>query len=106
MLIDTRAWSYIETVHWGNLAPTYPFRFNGPGYLYCRWCTHYIRVVCRTQAGVSCSDCGQALALAPQSVIHEDPSTTKSDPLSTHLLEAIQASKEVCDAARPSTLNA
>jgi len=54
----------IETVDWGPLAPTYPFRFNGPGYLYCSWCTHFIRLVCRTKAGLSCSDCGQALALA------------------------------------------
>ena len=85
MLADTRAWSPIETVNWGTLSPTYPFRFNGPGYLYCRWCTHYIRLVCRTQTGVNCSDCGQALALAPQSVIPEDPSTKKPDPWSMPL---------------------
>ena len=85
MLADTRAWSPIETVNWGTLSPTYPFRFNGPGYLYCRWCTHYIRLVCRTQTGVNCSDCGQALALAPQSVIPEDPSTKKPDSWSMQL---------------------
>ena len=54
----------IETVDWGTLAPTDPFRFNGPGYLHCSWCGHDIRLVCRTKAGVRCSDCGQALALA------------------------------------------
>jgi len=54
----------IEAVDWESLAPTYPFRFNGRGYLYCQWCTHFIRLVCRTQAGVRCSDCGQAVALA------------------------------------------
>ena len=64
MLSDTHFWSPIETVNWGNFAPTYPFRFNGPGHLYCRWCTHYIRVVCRTKTVVLCSDSGQALALA------------------------------------------
>jgi hypothetical protein len=53
----------IETVDWGTLSPTYPFRFNGPGYLYCRWCTHYIRLVRHTKTEVRCSDCGQALAL-------------------------------------------
>ena len=64
MLADTLAWSPIETVNWGTLSPTYPFRFNGPGYLYCRWCTHYIRLVRHTKTEVRCSDCGQALALA------------------------------------------
>jgi hypothetical protein len=63
MLADTRSWSPIETVNWGTLSPTYPFRFNGPGYLYCMWCTHFIRLVCRTKTGVSCSDCGQALGV-------------------------------------------
>ena len=53
----------IETVDWGTLSPTYPFRFNGPGYLYCRWCTHYIRLVRHIKSEVQCSDCGQALAL-------------------------------------------
>jgi len=80
----------IETVNWGKLSPTYPFRFNGPGYLYCRWCTHYIRLVCYTKTGVSCSNCGQALALAHQSFIHDDPSTKKPDPLPTNFLEFIQ----------------
>jgi len=54
----------IETVNCGTLAPTYPDGFNGPGYLYCSWCTHYIRLVCRTKTGVRCSDCGQTLAFA------------------------------------------
>jgi hypothetical protein len=31
----------IETVDWGTLSPTYPFRFNGPGYLYCLGCARY-----------------------------------------------------------------
>jgi hypothetical protein len=51
----------IETVDCGTLAPTYPDGFNGPGYLYCSWCAHYIRLVCHTKTGVSCSDCGQVL---------------------------------------------
>ena len=72
MLTDTHTRAPIEMVNWGTLSPTYPFRFNGPGYLYCRWCAHYIRLVCRTKTGVSCADCGQALALAAQSIIHQD----------------------------------
>jgi len=54
----------IETIGCEILAPTYPDGFNGPGYLYCSWCAHYIRLVCRTKTRVSCSDCGQALAVA------------------------------------------
>jgi hypothetical protein len=54
----------VETVDWNRLLPTYPYRFKGPAYLYCVWCEHFIRLVCRTQSGVQCSDCGQALALA------------------------------------------
>jgi len=82
MLTETLSWTPIETVNWGTLAPTYPFRFNGPGYLYCRWCTHYIRMVWQMQTGVRCSECGHALARAPQSFIQEDPSTMRFDTLS------------------------
>jgi len=53
----------IETVDCGTLAPTYPYGDNGQGYLYCRWCAHYIRLVCGTKTGVRCSDCGQVLAM-------------------------------------------
>ena len=63
MLADTFLNLPIETVDCGPLAPTYSDGFNGAGYLYCSWCTHFIRLVCRTKTGVSCSDCGQALAL-------------------------------------------
>lgn len=84
MVPDTPSWAPIEAVNWGTLAPTYPFRFNGPGYLYCRWCTHYIRMVSQTETGVRCSDCGQTLAQAPQSFIQDDPSPRKFDTLSTH----------------------
>jgi len=80
----------IETVDWGTLVPTYPFRFNGPGYLYCRWCTHYVRLVCRTKTGVSCMDGGHALALAPQAFMQEALSTIKSNPLSTNVLAGSQ----------------
>jgi hypothetical protein len=64
MLADTFLNLPIETVDCGPLAPNYSDGFDGAGYLYCSWCTHFIRLVCRTKAGVSCSDCGQALALA------------------------------------------
>ena len=85
MLADTPTWSLIETDNWGTLSPTYFYRFNGPGNLYCAGCAHNIRLVCCTKNGVRCLDCGQALAIDPQSVIHEDPSTTKPDPLSTQV---------------------
>ena len=64
MFADIRSWSPIETVNWGMLSPTNPFRFYSPGYLYLRWCAHYIRLVSHTKTEVSCSDCGQALAIA------------------------------------------
>jgi len=64
MLADTFLNLPIETVDCGTLAPTYPDGFNGPGYLYCMGCAHDIRLVCRTQSGVRCLDCGQALAVA------------------------------------------
>ena len=35
----------IETVNWDALLPTYPYRFNGPGYLYCVGCEHFVRLV-------------------------------------------------------------
>jgi len=54
----------IESVDCGTLAPTYPYGVNGQGYLFCGRCAHYIRLVYQTKTGVSCSDCGQALALA------------------------------------------
>ena len=73
MLADTFLNLPIETVDCGPLAPTYSDGLNGAGYLYCSWCTHFIRLVCRTKTGVSCADCGQNLDIAPQSFLHEDP---------------------------------
>jgi len=64
MFADTRSWSPIETVNWGALSPTYPFRFNGPGYLYCRWCAHFIRLVSVSKAGAQCSDCRRDVAVS------------------------------------------
>lgn len=62
----------IEIVNNDALALPYSFRFNGPGKLYCGWCLHDIRLVCRTKTGVSCADCGQNLDIAFQSFFHED----------------------------------
>ncbi len=62
----------IETVDHEAFAPIYPFRFNGPGDLYCGWCLHDLRLVSRTKTGVSCADCGQNLDIAPQSFLHDD----------------------------------
>ena len=64
MLAETRSWSPIETDNWGTLSPTYFYRFNGPGSLYCMGCAHNIQLVCRNKTGVRCLDCGQALAVA------------------------------------------
>ena len=51
----------IESVDWEKLVPMYPYGSSGPGYLYCLWCGHSIRLVCHTQTGLCCSDCGQPL---------------------------------------------
>ena len=56
----------IETIDCGPLAPTYPHGFEGPGYLYCMWCSHFIRLVSVTKTGVTCSDCGQDLTVSEQ----------------------------------------
>jgi len=61
MLTDAHAWSPIKTDNGGTLPPMYIYRFNGPGYLYCRRCGHEIRLVYRTKTGVRCLDCGQVL---------------------------------------------
>lgn len=95
----------IETVDWGTLAPIYPFRFKGPGYLYCNWCAHHIRLVRRTEAGVNCSACGQALALAPSSFIQEDSSATKSDPLSENFSVITREEMEARNVTKLSPLN-
>ena len=52
----------IETVNWQALLPTYPYRFYGPGYLYCVRCQHYIRLVSVSNKEVCCSDCTKVLA--------------------------------------------
>ena len=57
----------IETVNWETLQPTYPYRFNGPGYLYCVSCTHFIRMVSVSDNAVCCSDCAKVLASATTS---------------------------------------
>ena len=59
----------IETVNWGNLMPTYPYRYNGPGYLYCVQCEHFIRLVIVSDKQVFCSDCTRVLAI---SLAHND----------------------------------
>ena len=62
----------IESIEDETLAPPFSYGSTGQGTLYCRWCGHTIRLVSSTKAGVSCSDCGQALALSLQSSISED----------------------------------
>ena len=53
----------IESVNCETLTPSYPYGSSGPGYLFCLWCGHSIRLVCHTKSGVGCSDCGQALTV-------------------------------------------
>lgn len=57
----------IESIDCVIRTTTSPFGFSDQEDLYCGWCLHEIRLVCRTKTGVSCSDCGQTLDIAPQS---------------------------------------
>lgn len=52
----------VETVNWDALLPTYPYRFSGPGYLYCVRCEHFIRLVSVSNKEILCSDCAKVLA--------------------------------------------
>ncbi len=60
---ENQAWSLIQTGKWGTIAPTYFFRFNGPGGLYCEGCSRNIRLVSRTETLVRCLDCGKAISI-------------------------------------------
>lgn len=62
MLSQTSSLFPIESVKWDTLSPTYPYRFNGPGYLYCVCCQHFIRLVSFSNEKVCCSDCTKVLA--------------------------------------------
>lgn len=53
----------IETVQWDTLSPIYPFRFNGPGYLYCVKCEHFIRLVSASATEFRCTECTKVLAV-------------------------------------------
>jgi hypothetical protein len=64
MSIETFMPLPVETVNWNRLSPTYPFRFNGPAYLYCVWCEHFIRQVRPSNVGLQCSDCKKVLAVS------------------------------------------
>lgn len=52
----------VETMNWEALIPTYPYRFNGPGYLYCVGCEHFVRLVSVSNKKIQCSDCAKVLA--------------------------------------------
>ena len=52
----------IETVNWQAFLPTYPFQFNGPGYLFCVRCEHDIQLVSVSNNKVCCSEWANALA--------------------------------------------
>ena len=64
MFSETSMSLLVETVDWNRLSPTYPYRFKGPAYLYCVWCEHFIRLVRPSNAGLTCSDCGEVLAIS------------------------------------------
>lgn len=51
----------VEAINWGNLSPTYPYRFNGPAYLYCVTCLHFICVARFSKSRLSCLECGRVL---------------------------------------------
>jgi len=54
----------VETIDWHAPVPTYPYRFNGPAYLYCVGCTHFICLAQESTVGVRCIECGRVLALS------------------------------------------
>lgn len=64
MLTQTSPNLPIETINWGKLSPTYPYRFNGPAYLYCVGCVHFIRMIQFSNEGVTCSECKRVLAIS------------------------------------------
>lgn len=80
MLAETCSWTLIETGNWGTRSPTFFYRFNGPGDLYCRGCAHNILWVCRTKTGVRCLDCGQTIDVEIQSFIHQDQQEIAARP--------------------------
>ena len=63
MLSITTSMRPIETINWNALLPTYPFRFNGPGYLYCVGCEHFVRLVSATPTDFRCTECTKVLAI-------------------------------------------
>ena len=63
MFSDTTLNLPFELVDWEAFTPIYPNGSDGRGYLYCTWCSHFIRLVSRTKTDVRCSDCGQTLAV-------------------------------------------
>lgn len=54
----------VESIDWSTLAPTYPYRFNGPAYLYCVGCLHFIRLALRSTTEALCADCGRVFAVS------------------------------------------
>ena len=64
MLFETSTKLPVETIDWGKLLPTYPYRFNGPGYLYCVECESFVRLISVSNSGFRCSNCGRVLAVS------------------------------------------
>lgn len=62
MLSEIQQKLHVETINWHALAPTYPYRFNGPAYLYCVGCLHFICLAQKTTVGVRCVECDCVLA--------------------------------------------
>ncbi len=59
----------ISAMDEATLAATDPCRSNRSGNLFCGWCLHDIRLVCRTKTGVICADCGQNLDVTAQAFL-------------------------------------
>ncbi len=53
----------VEAINWGKLSPTYPYRFNGPAYLYCVACLHFICLARFSKRELSYLECGRVMAL-------------------------------------------
>ena len=53
----------VDAINWGKVSPTYPYRFNGPAYLYCVACLHFICVTRFSSRRLKCLECGGAIGL-------------------------------------------
>ncbi len=68
MITETSLKLPVDAINWGELSPTYPYRFNGPAYLYCVACRHFICRARFSNRQLSCLECHRVMALLCPSV--------------------------------------